>query len=79
MDTQAYLNRVHKIHGYIYPPLLCLILLGGCETVRDHKLTTTAVVIAIVAGSIAASQHHDSDPHHRPPRLDRSANQPWCQ
>ena len=73
MDTQAYLNRVHKIHGYIYPPLLCLILLGGCETVRDHKLTTTAVVIAIVAGSIAASQHHS------PPRLDCSANQPWCQ
>jgi len=42
---------------------------AGCATIQRHKAITSAVVIAVVAGSIAASQHHASsvpDTHPRP-------------
>lgn len=38
--------------------LFCLLALGGCATIQEHPYAT-GVAVAIVAGSIAASAHHD--------------------
>jgi hypothetical protein len=38
--------------------LFCLLTLSGCATIQEHPYAT-GVAVAIVAGSIAASAHHD--------------------
>ena len=38
---------------------LALLSLGGCATIQDHPVLTS-VGVALVAGSIAASTHHDN-------------------
>ncbi len=39
--------------------LLALLSLGGCATIQEHPVLTS-VGVALVAGSIAASAHHDN-------------------
>lgn len=38
--------------------LLAFLGLPGCATIQNHPIATS-VAVAIVAGSIAASAHHD--------------------
>jgi uncharacterized protein YceK len=39
--------------------LLIALSLSGCATIQEHPVAT-GVAVAIVAGSIAASVHHDN-------------------
>jgi len=41
-----------------FAALALILALTGCETIQQHPVATS-VAVAIVAGSIVASTHHD--------------------